>query len=178
MNGSQSEEPLCWAVWSTAWGLMGAVAEEGCLLRIVLPHYQLDQLKDLLAWEYPGARQDRQPFKRLIQLSREYFNGKSVDFGGLPCRLPKESSFAGKVLRLCRAIPYGRTRSYGMLGARIGRPAAARAVATVLGKNRLPLVIPCHRVIYADGRPGGFSAPGGPALKQKLLDLERRGRER
>ena len=54
----------------------------------------------------------------------------------------------------------------------IDRPDSARAVATAMSKNALPLVVPCHRVVYADGRPGGFSAAGGPELKERMLRLE------
>ena len=172
MNATSSAKSQCWAVWPTAWGPMGGVASGRGLQRIVLPHYPPDQLRDLLAWEHPQAEQNDQPFERLIELSREYFNARSVDLGELECELPKESTFSGRVLRACREIAYGRTENYGALARRIGRPDAARAVATALGKNPLPLVIPCHRVTYADGRPGGFSAPGGVELKQRMLDLE------
>ena len=82
----------------------------------------------------------------------------------------------GLVLRACREIPYGKRRSYLSIAEQIGRPDAARAVATSLGKNAMPLAIPCHRVIYSDGRCGGFSAPGGVAIKQRMLDLENRAK--
>jgi methylated-DNA-[protein]-cysteine S-methyltransferase len=164
-----------YAVWATAWGAMGAVA--GCrgLTRVVLPHYQPKDLQELLAWEHPGAARDEGPFELLIELSRCYFNGKGADFSAVACDLPADSSFAGKVLRACRGIPYGQTRSYHALAEMIGLGDSARAVAAALGKNPLPLAIPCHRVTYADGRLGGFSCPGGTELKAKMLELERRG---
>lgn len=169
------KEHLFYAVWATAWGPMGAVASPAGLCRVVLPHYQFDQLLDLLAWEHPGAARDDQPFQQLIRLTRDYFNAKAVRFDEIPCDLPGESTFSGKVLRACRTIAYGQLRSYLALAEMIGQPEAARAVATALGKNNVPLVTPCHRVTYSDGRPGGFSAPGGVELKRRLQDLERRG---
>jgi len=165
---------LSYAVWATAWGPMGGVMAAAGLRRIVLPHYQRDQLSDLLKWEFPGATRDEKPFEELIALCREYFNAHPVDFSAVRCELPSQRSFAGKVLRACAGIGYAQTRSYGSLAEQIGRPDAARAVAAALGKNRIPLVIPCHRVTYADGRAGGFSAAGGPELKKRLLALEQK----
>ena len=170
----QSEKELHYAVWPTAWGPMGAAAGEAGVARIELPHYQRDDLEQLLAWEHPNARQGDGPFETLIELSRRYFDAERVDFDAVVCEMPPEKTFTGKVLRACRAIGYGQTRGYGELAKAIGRPDAARAVATALGSNPLPLVVPCHRVTYADGRCGGFSAAGGPALKQRMLELERR----
>jgi len=171
---TKSANKLCYDVWPTAWGPMGAVAGPKGLVRVVLPHYQFDDLLELLAWEHKGSVRDKRPFARLVELSRSYFGGKGADFGEVACDLPGESGFSGKVLRACRAIPYGRTTSYGRLAMEIGREDAARAVATALSKNKIPLVVPCHRVTYSDGRPGGFSAPGGAAMKQRMLELESR----
>ena len=161
-----------YTAWPTAWGPMGAAAGDSGLCHVVLPHYQLDDLLALLAWEHPAAARDEGPFERLIQLSRDYFNRRKTDFAELLCDLPPAGSLRGKVLRACREIPYARTESYRRVAERIGRPDAARAVAAALAKNPVPLVIPCHRVTYSDGRAGGFSAPGGVRLKQRMLATE------
>ena len=163
---------VAYAVFPTAWGPMGAVARGGELTSVILPHYQADDLESVIRFEHAGAARDDEAFTSFIELCRAYFNGQAVAFDDVACRLPAESSFGGKVLRACRAIPHGQTTSYGQLAKQIGRPDAARAVAAALGKNPLPLVIPCHRVTYADGRTGGFSAPAGPNQKQRMLDLE------
>jgi len=163
------------AVWPTAWGPMGAAAGPRGLTRLVLPHYQADDLAELLAWECPGSARSDEPFQEIAELSRAYFNGRTVDFGSVSCDLPGENTFMGKVLRACRQVPYGQTVSYGELARRVGRPDAARAVASGMSKNPIPLVIPCHRVTYADGRLGGFSAPGGVAVKRRMLALEAGG---
>lgn len=165
-------EQLFYAAWATAWGPAGAVMGPAGLKRFVLPHYQMKDLLDLLAWEHPGAVRDEKPFEPLIQLSRDYFNGKVTDFSAIACDMPSEKAFAGVVLRACREIPYGQKRNYLKLAETISRPDAARAVAAALGKNAIPLVIPCHRVIYADGRAGGFSAEGGTAIKLRMLEME------
>jgi methylated-DNA-[protein]-cysteine S-methyltransferase len=161
-----------YAAWATAWGPMGACAGDAGLTRVVLPHYQMNDLLELLAWETPGAKRDEKPFQRLIELSRDYFNARPTDFGEIACEMPA-GTLAALVLRACREIPWGATMSYHMLAEKIGQPDAARAVATALSKNAIPLVIPCHRVTYADGRCGGFSAAGGPALKERMLAMEK-----
>ncbi|HLA86043.1 MAG TPA: MGMT family protein, partial [Thermoguttaceae bacterium] len=78
------------------------------------------------------------------------------------------------VSKACRRIPYGRTRTYGQLAAEVGHPQAARAIGRFMASNRVPILVPCHRVVAADGRLGGFSAPGGVAFKRRLLEMESR----
>jgi len=163
---------LAYTVFPTAWGPMAAVSRGGELTHTILPHYQADDLEAMIRFEHEGAVLDDDAFTSFIHRCRAYFNGQAVTFDDIACRLPAESSFGGKVLRACRAIPYGQTTSYGELAKQIGRPDAARAVAAALGKNPLPLVVPCHRVTYSNGRLGGFSAPAGPDQKQRMLDLE------
>jgi methylated-DNA-[protein]-cysteine S-methyltransferase len=170
MSGDRAR--MVYGVWTTAWGPMGAVASARGLCRVVLPHYQADDLRALLAFEHPGSIEAADAFAELTELSRAYCNGRPADFVDIVCDLPSEKTFTGRVLRCCRRIPYGQTQSYSSLAAAAGKDGSARAVATVMGKNRLPLVIPCHRVIYANGGLGGFSAPGGVELKRRMLALE------
>jgi methylated-DNA-[protein]-cysteine S-methyltransferase len=82
------------------------------------------------------------------------------------------SDFQRKVIRACRRIPWGGTLTYGQLAIRAGYPGAARAAGNCMAGNRIPLVIPCHRVLGADGRLRGYSAPGGLTMKRRLLELE------
>jgi methylated-DNA-[protein]-cysteine S-methyltransferase len=107
----------------------------------------------------------------LDRLTR-YAEGEPVDFSGVPVAADHLTPFARRVVKFCRAIRRGQTRSYGDLAAAAGRPRAARAVGQVMATNRVPLVVPCHRVVASDGRLGGFSAPDGLAMKRRLLDLE------
>lgn len=159
-------------IWPTAWGPIGAVAGPQGLRRIALPHYSQDDLLALLSWDFPAAVRSAGPFEHFASLTQDYFNGQAVDFSEIQCKLPTKASFSGRVLRACREVPYGRTASYSDLAGRIGRSDASRAVAGALSRNPTPLVVPCHRVTYRDGRLGGFSAPGGLALKQRMLDVE------
>ncbi len=83
-----------------------------------------------------------------------------------------EVDFRRLVLETLRGVPFGETISYGALAERIGHPGAARAVGGALAANPVPLLVPCHRVLKSGGEIGGFSAPGGPAMKQRLLRHE------
>jgi methylated-DNA-[protein]-cysteine S-methyltransferase len=112
----------------------------------------------------------RGPVGTAVRQLREYFSGRRIDFD-FPLAL-EGTAFQRSVWQQLREIPYARTISYGELARRVGNPKAARAVGSANGANLLPIVIPCHRVIAGDGTLGGFG--GGLAIKQALLDLERR----
>ena len=81
-------------------------------------------------------------------------------------------AFHRRVYEIARTIAPGQTRTYGELAAALGDPGAARAVGQALGDNPFPIVVPCHRVLAAAGKPGGFSAYGGRATKRQLLVIE------
>lgn len=104
----------------------------------------------------------------------EFAAGAPDDFCDVPVSLEHAAGFARRVLERCRRIGPGQTLSYAQLAAVVGRPGAARAVGNVMAGNRCPLVVPCHRVIRADGTIGHFSSPQGPRMKARLLALEGR----
>jgi methylated-DNA-[protein]-cysteine S-methyltransferase len=105
-----------------------------------------------------------------VRQLREYFAGQRTRFD-LPLH-PAGTAFQRDVWSELQRIPYGETISYGELARRVGHPAAARAVGAANGANPIPIVIPCHRVIGANGKLTGFG--GGIPVKQKLLALESR----
>lgn len=104
---------------------------------------------------------------------RAYFAGEPVTLDDLPIDLGDTAPFAAKVYAAARAIPRGTTETYGEIAKRVGSPGASRAVGAALGRNPIPLLVPCHRVVAAGGRMGGFSASGGVAMKKRMLTLER-----
>lgn len=114
-----------------------------------------------------GAREDAL-LRRCRQQLLEYFRGERRHFD-LPLAAPG-TAFQLEVWRALREIPYGEVRSYRDLARSIGRPRAVRAVGAANGRNPLPIVVPCHRVIGSDGSLTGFA--GGLVLKRRLLDLE------
>ncbi len=101
-----------------------------------------------------------------------YCIGETVDFDDLPLDLPPGTEFQRRVLQVTRRIPYGKTMSYGTLASKAGYPRAARAVGSVMSANRFPIIVPCHRVVAAGGKAGGYTSPQGVSLKLQLLALE------
>jgi methylated-DNA-[protein]-cysteine S-methyltransferase len=99
--------------------------------------------------------------------------GARDDLADLPLDLEGVPAFHRKVYAVARAIPPGEVLSYGEVARRLGEPGAARAVGQALGKNPFAPVVPCHRVLAAGGRAGGFSAEGGATTKLRMLEIER-----
>lgn len=116
----------------------------------------------------PNWIYNEKPFKEAIRQLGEYFAGERQEFD-LPLRL-NGTEFQLLVLEELRRIPYGETSSYGDIAARIGRPKAVRAVGAANGRNPIPIIVPCHRVIGAGGDLTGFG--GGLGTKEALLRLE------
>ena len=111
---------------------------------------------------------------QLIDDLRRFAAGEPVDFRHVALDEGHLTPFARRVVAACRRIPWGQVRTYGQLAAACGSPGAARAVGQVMAANRYPLVVPCHRVVAAGGRLGGYSSPQGPRMKRRLLTRERR----
>lgn len=116
----------------------------------------------------PDWKASDKPFREACKQISEYFAGKRQDFD-LPLE-PHGTEFQLAVLGELKKIPYGKTASYGEVAQRLGRPRASRAVGAANGRNPLPIVIPCHRVVGSNGALTGFG--GGIATKKTLLDLE------
>ncbi|MEW5762616.1 MAG: methylated-DNA--[protein]-cysteine S-methyltransferase [Bacillota bacterium] len=145
-----------------AWSRQGLYA-------VTLPHAGPDAAKAALPADItPLAAEGSWP--ALEDALRCYFAGEPVAFSAFPLDWSGYSPFARTVLEATGRIPYGTTLSYGDVASLAGYPRAARAVGNVLGKNRTPVVIPCHRVVRAGGEPGGFT--GGREWKEYLLRLE------
>ncbi|HEV8117578.1 MAG TPA: methylated-DNA--[protein]-cysteine S-methyltransferase [Thermoanaerobaculia bacterium] len=123
----------------------------------------------------PAARWTRAlgPFESVITQLEEYFAGARRRFE--LTLAPEGSPFQREVWTMLRRIPYGETTTYSELARRMGRSGAARAVGAANGRNPIPIVIPCHRVVGADGSLTGFG--GGLDVKRRLLSLEARFRE-
>jgi methylated-DNA-[protein]-cysteine S-methyltransferase len=102
----------------------------------------------------------------------DFARGIATDFQDIEVDLAAMTPFRQRVLRLTRKISYGTTASYGELAKRAGSPNAARAVGSTMKSNPLPLIIPCHRIVASGGAIGGYSAPQGIGLKQRLLAME------
>lgn len=101
-----------------------------------------------------------------------YALGAVVDFSDVEVDIRGLTTFRKNVVRALREVGYGQTVSYSELAALAGSPKAARAVGTAMSSNRVPIIVPCHRVVAEGQKLGGFSAPSGLSMKQRLLELE------
>src|SRR5271167_3864455 len=110
----------------------------------------------------------QQAIERIVAL----LCGASSDLSAVALDMDQVPPFHRRVYEVARTIPPGMTLSYGEIAARVGAPGAARAVGQALGRNPFPIVVPCHRVLAAGGKIGGFSAEGGIATKRRLLAIE------
>jgi len=123
----------------------------------------------------PGqvARQRLSTWQReVVKRLQQYAEGVPVDFRNLRVDSGVATDFQARVLKACREIAYGQTITYGELAATAHQPGAARAVGNCMARNRVPLIIPCHRVVRAGGNIGPYSAAGGSATKRRLLKME------
>ncbi len=157
--------------FDTPVGFVRTVATDNRLVLIALPAESEKRVETILNTmfkdhvRFAGGPVNREAQKQITA----YLEGRLFKFD-LPLQI-NGTVFQKKALEEVARIPYGRTRTYGDIARAIGSPKAARAVGGANAKNNLPLVIPCHRVVAANGL-GGYG--GGPVLKKKLLKLEER----
>jgi len=107
-----------------------------------------------------------------VALLRRYATGEPADLASIPVDLPHVSDFRRDVYRAARRVAHGEVLTYGELAERAGHAGAFRETGAAMGTNPVPLLVPCHRVLAAGRKPGGFSAPGGVETKMRLLALE------
>ena len=110
---------------------------------------------------------------KLIEDIVALMNGDPRDFSDVAVDLSNVPEFNRKVFDAARTIPAGQTLTYGEIATRLGDRLLAREVGAALGRNPFPIVVPCHRVLAASGKSGGFSAPGGVDTKMRMLSIER-----
>ena len=160
-----------YSTFKTVFGWMGVVGSEKGLKRVILPYRGRPEVKKIIFQEFPGVKEDTIFFKSLTEILVKYFEGGKIT----QCFALDESGnteFLVKVWKATQSIPRGEVRSYKWLSTQIKTPRSFRAVGNALGKNPFPIIVPCHRVVRSDGALGGFSAPAGILLKQRLLQLE------
>jgi methylated-DNA-[protein]-cysteine S-methyltransferase len=160
-------------VIETPFGWMGVLASPAGLKRMTLPQPEPDGCVGLLGPEAASAEHSPERFEALAHKLRAYFGGGKVALAGEPIAIDDATPFMRAAWQACRSIPLGETRSYGWLAARAGAPKASRAAGQAMAKNRLPIVVPCHRVVAGDGGLRGFGEGAAQLdLKRRLLDLE------
>jgi methylated-DNA-[protein]-cysteine S-methyltransferase len=161
-------------LFETAIGLCGIVWSANGICGVQLPEGDRDKTLARLKKRFPDALETAPPphVQGVIADVVALLHGERRDFAAAPLDLDGISEFNRKVYDAAKKIPPGETMTYGELAAAIGEPGAARAVGKALGENPIPVIVPCHRILAADGRTGGFSAPGGVDTKLRILTIE------
>jgi methylated-DNA-[protein]-cysteine S-methyltransferase len=166
--------PLSYCVFDTSMGSAGIAWGERGLVGIQLPEADPSRVRGRLRRRFPGSRESAPSpeIEQAIERIRVLLSGTPVDLTSVPLDMSAVEPFERRVYDVARTIPPGQTLTYGQIADRLGDRLLARDVGQALGRNPFPIVVPCHRVLAAGGKLGGFSAPGGVATKQRLLAIE------
>ena len=174
-------KPASYCLFETPLGACGIAwrepADSGSgpiLTAVQLPEDTPKRTESRIARKAGSAKPSAPPpeIAKIIEKIRRHLQGEMQDFRGIAVDLSGVEAFAREVYGAAREIPAGQTRTYGEIAKSLGQPSAAQEVGQALSQNPIPIIVPCHRVSAANGKLGGFSAPGGRATKLKLLALE------
>jgi len=162
------------ALFETEIGHCGVVWSERGVVAVQLPENTATKTRMELRQRFVDATEGSPTGKvaHAVKLLTALLAGKMVELSGIELDFEGLPAFTRRVYEQARVIPAGSVVSYGELATRLGSPRAARAVGQALGRNPWPLIVPCHRVLAANGKLTGFSAPGGIATKRRLLSIE------
>ena len=164
-----------YSVFETAAGFCAIAWSDAGISRFVLPSSTAEATEHNLQRRLSDAVPGSPPAHVMaaIDAAKRYFAGEQIDFSDLQLDLGGQGDFFRQVYAAARRVTWGETTTYGALAKQVGAgPQTAREVGQAMAKNPVPLIIPCHRVLAAGGKLGGFSAPGGSETKQRMLKLE------
>jgi methylated-DNA-[protein]-cysteine S-methyltransferase len=163
------------ALFETAIGACGIVWSTGGIVGVQLSEADGARTRARMMRRFPTAVEAPPPAKigRAIDGIVALLAGQPSDLWSVVLDMDGVPAFERRVYAIARTIPPGATTTYGEIAARLGDAGAARAVGRALGRNPFAIVVPCHRVLGANGRAGGFSASGGALTKMRLLTIER-----
>lgn len=160
------------AIFDTALGHFGIGWTERGLARVLLPGDDPDILREKLAGDHGRPGEPDRAMSALMNRIEDYADGQRVEFADTRLDLTGLPDFHRRAYDLLLQVGWGETLTYGDLARKLGDVGLSRAVGQAMGANPIPLVIPCHRVLASNGKPGGFSAPGGAVSKLRMLALE------
>jgi methylated-DNA-[protein]-cysteine S-methyltransferase len=164
-----------YVVFETASGFCAMAWNSVGITCLRLPTTSAEAAERGLLRRAPGAKpgMPAPAVAQAIAAVTRYFGGEAIDFSDVTLDLGEQEAFFKQIYDAARQVRWGHTTTYGALAKALGAgPEAARDVGQAMAKNPVPLLIPCHRVLAAGGKIGGFSAPGGAATKRRMLALE------
>lgn len=165
---------LAFALFETPIGSCGIAWSNDGVAGVQLPERTEDATRARLRRRYPEALEAAPPdrIRPALDGIRDLLRGEKRDLSDVPVDLAAVSPFQQRLYAVLRTIPAGDTISYGELATRLGEDITARDVGEAMGQNPVPIIVPCHRVVAAGGKLGGFSAAGGVTTKLRLLEIE------
>ena len=168
-------QALGYCVFDTAIGPCGIAWSDSTIVTCQLPEAGREATAQRMQRRHPQAGEADPPewVARVVARVQALLAGAKDDLVDVPLEMSGELDFNRRVYEITRAIPPGRTLTYGEVAQRIGEPNAARAVGQALGHNPFAPIVPCHRVLGAGNTGVGFSATGGVDTKLKMLEIER-----
>lgn len=166
----------CFAIFETALGPCGIVWTDRGIAGVNLPEGTEDKTRARVKKRFPEAIEALPPaeIQKIIDDVVALIAGEKVEFSHVTLDHAPLPEFSRRVYEIVRTIPIGHTLTYGEIAKKLGDVSLSREVGQAMGKNPTPVIMPCHRVVAASGKTGGFSAPGGVDTKMKLLSIERR----
>jgi methylated-DNA-[protein]-cysteine S-methyltransferase len=170
-----SEAPHNYHVFETTIGFCAIAWTDAGVARFQLPTKSAEAADRLMRRRAVGAEPGAPPedVAAVVEAAKLYFAGEEIDFSQVQLDLAGEDAFVTRIYEALRRVGWGRTTTYGALAKEVGAGReAARDVGEAMAKNPAPLIIPCHRVLAAGGKIGGFSAPGGSKTKMRMLEME------
>ena len=170
-----SQSKHTYLIFETAGGFCGIAWNDVGITRFQLPSSSAAATEHNLLRRIPDALPGTPPpeVARAVAAAERYFAGEETDFSGFTLDLGGQESFFEQIYAAARRVGWGHTTTYGALARELGAgPEAARDVGVAMARNPVALLIPCHRVLAAGGKIGGFSAPGGSTAKMRMLELE------
>jgi len=162
-------------VFETAMGFCAIAWSGAGVVRFQLPTKSADAAERLVRRRVPGAELGALPddVAEVVAAAKRYFGGEETDLSQVRLDLGGEDALFRRIYEALRRVGWGGTTTYGALAKEVGLGReAARDVGEAMARNPVPLIIPCHRVLAAGGKIGGFSAPGGSKTKIRMLQLE------
>jgi methylated-DNA-[protein]-cysteine S-methyltransferase len=162
-------------IFETAHGFCAIAWNGKGVIRFRLPEPNAEATEQSLLRRLSDATPAALPpdIAQAVDAATRYFSGEKIDFTGVPLDLGKQTELFEKIYAAARRLSWGETTTYGAMAKQFGDVwEIAREVGQAMSKNPVPLIIPCHRVLAAGGKVGGFSAPGGSETKKKMLEME------
>jgi methylated-DNA-[protein]-cysteine S-methyltransferase len=161
-------------LFDTPIGTCSLVWQGETIVGLRLPEASASATRGRIKRRWPEAEEQTPPATKQAVIDRvlALLAGEPVDLSDVPLDFGESPDFHKRAYEVARSIPPGQTMTYGEIAKRLGAPQESREVGQAMGKNPIAIIMPCHRVLGADGKMGGFSANGGVATKRRILEIE------